>query len=286
MHHDVLMMRASFWIMAAALLGSTSIACSSTTNGAGASGSSLDGGNASAPTCDPLAPISAPITLANVVGAGKSGDGTLYVIDEGRPEYRAFVSQGSVLQRKLVVGSGTTTDSLIASVEDASAPFSLKIESLGGTPSRMGIYRGTLAAKDFDIATEGESLTLVGTDALRAFTVANLPGKVDVEYDAHTDDGHRIFVTRPDVDFSYDQFRVFYGTDQRMQERALRNATRGSSTYLVFDLDGKDATALFPSSLSDAADKPSITVESTVLPLSLIADDGGAPGAGLTFVCL
>ena len=47
-----------------------------------------------------------PIALQEIVGAGRHADGTLYVLDRGRPELRAFVSEGSSLQRKKVAGSG------------------------------------------------------------------------------------------------------------------------------------------------------------------------------------
>lgn len=55
--------------------------------------SSSDGATA----CNPFAVETAPIALVDVLAAGKHADGTIYVIDRGRPEYRVFVSNGTDL---------------------------------------------------------------------------------------------------------------------------------------------------------------------------------------------
>src|SRR5690606_36515149 len=99
--------------------------------------------------CSPLDPTDEPIALANGLGAGRHADGTLYVLDDGRPDYRAFVSQDGVLQRKLVAGTGSYGDDwIVATVRDPAAPFSLKIERSGGVAKRMGVLRGELQEKD------------------------------------------------------------------------------------------------------------------------------------------
>ena len=59
-------------------------------------------------SCDPFSPITKPITLTNVLGAGRDTDGTLYVVDQPQPGgERVFVSSGGTLQRQRIDGSGT-----------------------------------------------------------------------------------------------------------------------------------------------------------------------------------
>jgi hypothetical protein len=232
--------------------------------------------------CSPLDGETQPITIDKVVGAGRHADGTIYLLDEGRPDYRAFVSEGAVLQRKKVAGSGSAPGWVSASVADSNGPFTLKIESSNGVPTRMAVFRGEPKGKTFEIGTEGDVLELVDASTYASFVVRNIPGTVNVEYDGSTSDGRRIVVTRPEVDWSYEDFRVFFGTAERMVERPVRNVTRGSSTRITFDVDGVEHDALFGSSLS-----PSI--EST-----LTANDQRAAlvvketerGVGLTYFCL
>ena len=115
---------------------------------ASAPGSTGSAGALSA--CSPLAASTKPVTLGNILAAGRHADGTVYVLDDGDPTYRAFVSQGNLLQRKEVNGSGSTGgaggESITATVTDT-APFVLQVERANGAATRMGIYRGTLTNK-------------------------------------------------------------------------------------------------------------------------------------------
>ena len=253
----------------------------------GSTGSAGSAGALSA--CSPLAASTKPITLGNILGAGRHADGTVYVLDDGDPTYRAFVSQGNVLQRKEVNGSGSTGgaaggESITATVTDT-APFVLQVERANGAATRMGVYRGALTdKKSFEVGKEGDTLTLVGSDVVASFELRNLPGDIVAEYDATTADGHRIFVTRPRVDERYQDFRVFYGTPDRMEERRLVSVMRGSTTFITFELDGLEQTAVFPSRFSMPSDTARLMSTPTASQaLTVLAPV--SPGADLTFFC-
>lgn len=232
--------------------------------------------------CSPLEGETQAISLDKVVGAGRHADGTIYVLDEGQPDYRAFVSEGAVLQRKKVAGSGSAPGWVSASVTDSNGPFTLKVESSNGVPTRMAVFRGELKDKTFEIGVEGDVLELVDASTYASFEVRNLPGAVIVEYDASTSDGRRIVVTRPEVDGSYEDFRVFFGTSEQMVERSVQNVSRGSSTHITFDVDGVAYDALFGSSLSPSIES-TLTVDGRQTALVVKETERGV---GLTYVCL
>jgi hypothetical protein len=255
-------------------------------------------GRCTAPSpCSPLDPTVVPITLSNVVAVGRHADGTLYVVDQ--PELgkdRVFASQGTVLQREVVGGSGSGTsgsgsDGLggtwaIYSVTNSALPFTLKIEWQAGLASSMGIIRGTFTGRDFVIGEQGDLLEVVGADALSGLSVSNLPGLVRVEYVAQSSNGASLLVTRPEYDWSYTDFRLFYGSAERMVEEVVSNVLRardGGSTWVYFSLDGAQATAYFPSPLGGTTQLPTLTVgtesaELTVLDLTATE--------GMSFFCL
>lgn len=263
------------------------VACSgSTTTGSSPSGSSAAGALSA---CSPLAANVKPITLGNILGAGRHADGTVYVLDDGDPTYRAFISQGNILQRKEVNGSGSTGGvtgdaSITATVTDT-PPFVLQVERVNGATTKMGVYRGALTdKKSFEVGKEGDVLTLVGSDVVASFELRNLPGDIVAEYDATIADGHRVFVTRPNLDWHYEDFRVFYGTADRMEERRLVSASRGSTTFITFELDGLEQTAVFPSKFSMPSDRARLMSTPTASqPITVLTPV--SPGADLTFFC-
>ena len=134
------------WLTLAATL---LLACSSTP-GTGSTAGTLPSDGRDDPSmkgCDPLAGTPAPIALTGFVAAGKHADGTIYAIDQAAGEYRAFESEGRVLQRRVVVGSGASGggDGFVALSVQTPSPFSLKVELAGGVPTRMGIVRGLIS---------------------------------------------------------------------------------------------------------------------------------------------
>ncbi len=275
-----------FWgtlIALAAALGCTDGGSSSSD---GAQGLSSSGSSpAASHPCSPLEAVTEPIALDNVVGAGRHADGTIYVLDRGQPDYRAFVSEGSVLQRKKVAGSGSNGDSeVVATVSDPNAPFALKVESANGVAKRMGVFRGELNDKSFEIGEKGDVLELVDATVYGGLTVENIPGGAVVEFAASTTDGERIIVTQPAVDGTYEDYKVFFGAPPTLLERKLVSASGGGSYYFTFLVDGAEVTAVFRTPRHYLP--PELQTGSTTKPLTMFAADAGPPTAGLEFLCL
>jgi hypothetical protein len=116
--------------------------------------------------------------------------------------------------------------------------------------------------------------------------VHNLAPKEVVEYDATSAAGNRIVLMRPDVDWSYDDFRFFYGTPEHMVEQELTNASRGSSTYLTFVKEGVSYDVVLPSPQLGDTSAPRITGNGTTETFTYRDADAGALGSGLTYLCL
>jgi hypothetical protein len=237
---------------------------------------------ASAPVaCDPLATTTLPITMGTFVAAGKDAAGTVYFIDDaGSGNKRLFISSGQVLQRQPVGGSGEIDGSYLIL---ATAEIQVAVEMGPGGPQQMGVHRGPLAGKTFVIGSEGEVLSLLGASDLRGFTLANLPGAVNVEHFGTLPDGRVLLVTSPAVDHSYDEFRVFFGPSDRLVERKNLQISRGSYTRLSFDDEGQLVQAVFGSPLAPAV-MSEITVDGQTQPLT-VAPPGARP-QGATYFCL
>ena len=99
-----------------------------------------------------------------------------------------------------------------------------------------------------------EILMPIDPSTLTSFKVSNLPAEITLEYVADVQDGSRIVVTRPRDDWSYDDFRVFYGRGDQLIERVVTQVGRGSFTIIEFVVDGANFKATFTSILA-----PSIT---------------------------
>lgn len=266
------------WAATFALAASIGAACKSTDEAATSST------RAAVDTCDPLVVATAPITLGDLVGAGRAADGTVYVLDRtpnDRAAVRAFVSAGTVLRRRKIYGSGETPDFVTVTLDaDRTAPLQVKVDLASGKATRMGVFRGPLdpKTKTFDIGTQGEQLTLLAASDLSGFTLADVPS-AHVIYAATTADAHRFMAFMPDVDYSDDKVRVFYGTDDRMTERKVYSMSEDSSIHLAFDLDGvrTNAQLTFCSSWSGWGPPRLEPAGGTPIPLTPVP---GSPGAG------
>jgi hypothetical protein len=267
------------WLTALTLGGSTAAAAF----GAGCSEDGIDPTAspsveaAAYRTCDPLAVDAAPIALAEIVGAGRAPDGTVYVIDRGPlgigTGLRAFVSDGATLRRRKVLGSGEGPDFVIATIgDDAANPLQARIELTGGKAARMGVFRGPPdpKTKSFELGVQGDELTLLGAGELATFSVVNL-AEIDVMYDATTPDGHRLVIFTPVIDYTDDEVRLFYGTDDDLAERRIHFISRDSSIHVTFDLDGVTTTAHLVSRLSGGMWGP-----------PRLQPEGGGPSTPLT----
>jgi hypothetical protein len=240
--------------------------------------------------CDPLATVARPLAAAPRLGAGRDGAGRVYVVDSGGTEgFRLFVSSGTALQRVSVSGSGDTSSGagrfVIVDAADQGAPVAVGLElDAAGVVVRMGVVHGPRSAKTFTIGQEGdgEVLTLLAPAALEAFTFVNLPGTVAPEYLASLPDGRRLLVTRPEVDWSYADFRLFLGPPARMLERKIANVSRGSFTVIDFTTDQGQGRATFGSPLSPSV-VSAVEIAGQTLPLA-VAPPGTRPG-GEAFLC-
>lgn len=256
----------------------TLVACSSGTT---SSNGTTSNGSSALEACSPLAGEDEPISLSNVLGAGRSVDGTIYVIDRAN-DYRAFVSEGSALERKKIAGSGEGPGWLIASISDGAKDFNLVVATSNGAATRMGLLEGELTSKNIDPNTAGDTLTLVDPSEYASLAVHNLAPNVVVEVDATTDDGHHLVLMRPDVDWTEQDLRFFYGTPDNMVERVITNSSRGSSIHLTVDIDGVSSDVVFPSPM--LTDNAAPTMKSGGVTSSLTYRDGGL-GEGLSYYC-
>jgi Galactose oxidase, central domain/Kelch motif len=244
-------------------------------------------------SCDPFQPATKPITLTTVLGAGQDTDGTLYVVDQPQAgSERVFVSSGGTLQRQRIAGSGTESSgngvmSYTFSISDHVPAFMLKLETNSSSPTAMGVLQGDLSGKTFTIGQQGSVLTLVSTSQVAVLPVANIPAQTFIEYSATIPDGRALLVVRPRDDWTYQDFRVFFGTTDHMAERPVDQVVRyhdGGSTTINFTIDGVTAVASIPVSLTGPTTPPTLTIGATSFPLALGPTD--SPPVGFTYFCL
>ncbi len=273
-----------------ALLLATTVtqwACSSkSTTGTGDAG--LTGVGTLSP-CDPFAPSPKPISLGRVVAAGRSAIGTIYAIDETtNHENRVFVSNDGVLERQRIAGSGTSPAFYVFTIEDHTPPFTVQADMAQNVPTAMGVLEGPLpnGQKTIVIGQDGEKLTLLSPADLASMPVRNLPGAQVLEYNARLDDGRAMVVVRPKDDWTFMDFRVFFGEPPALTERQVTSVSRDNDTWIVFDLDGAQATVLFRWILMPDASAPgqaALTVGGVTLPLTQLP--GTAPPDRTTYSC-
>lgn len=244
------------------------------------------------PRAIPLAIETAPLTLGTVLAAGRSTDGTLYVAsgEASLGIQRVFVSEAGALQRRDVRGSGTQGGS------GGDGDYTASFED-GGAQSRVVIKRranavvGIALVHDADrsffdaLSSQAERLAIVDASEVQRMPVRNIPGMVTVEVVADAPDGSQLVLTRPTVDWSYDDFRIYYGKDGKLIERKIKNASRGSSTYVTFEVDGEDYDALFASAYFAPDSSSSLRGGGRELLLTLQSGTPHLP-EGASFECL
>ena len=221
---------------------------------------------------------------------GRDANGIVYLIDQPpQGSERLFVSDGMTLKRQPVAGSGSgsqpgggTFEIVNSGSGDAALAVEVVTDGMGAVT--MGVVHGALATKTFTIGMQGETLTVLGADALGSYKLENLPGAIYVEYVATLADGRTMVVTRPDVDWSYADFRLFLSTTATspLLERKVISVARGSFTDILFDLDAMQAKAHFSDSLAPGPSTLTVGADSfelTVMP-------PGTRPAGVTFLCL
>jgi hypothetical protein len=238
--------------------------------------------------CEPLAAKSVPLELGLVLGAGKSTDGTLYVVDQSEQEKRVFVSEGDELVFHVASGTGETNSGdgrlLSFSFVDQSPELHVELWLGEDGSKRMGVLERELprGAKEFEIGQVGEDLELVTEDDLRAFTARDDTVESFVEYAASVADDRFLVVIRPE---RYDSsgYRVFFGPLEHLRERTVTILGQvRSSTMVQFDVDGEVAAAAFPLVFSGSAE-PTLTLGGVEVDIELLPE--GELPQGAAYFC-
>lgn len=247
--------------------------------------------------CDPLAAMPLPITLGTVSAAGRAADGTLYVVSSaGTANTHVFVSSGQILQRKRASGSGSSGGATgdvdqTVSFEEGSTPNRLVFKQTNGVVKGIALVHD--GGKSFfdELPASAEQLTIVPASELARFELRNLAGEQVLELSARTAEGNRVVVTRPEDWSSYNDFRVFYGSRDALDERRARDAgsSKSGSRFLTFDVDGADFELSFGRVLlrvgESSPNSGSLKTPAGEPVLSLDDETMGLP-PGLTFRCL
>lgn len=240
-------------------------------------------------SCQPLAAETASIALGTVIGAGQAEDGTIYVIDKEGTELRGFISEGGELYRQRVSGTGEASDAsgdtTLITLDERMPQLTLEVVVGADGTTRMGVAEGILKTKTFTIGEQGVELSLLTEDDVAALPLHNYPGEVVVEYAATVESANLLVVLRPRDLTSYDEFRVFYGKPERLEECPVQNVSRaldGGSTQIDFSVNGDEAVAYFPVEFVDekfTRGAPTLTVDDVGLDIAL-SDAESATEAG------
>lgn len=217
--------------------------------------------------CDPFDAHAQPISLRTILGIGRDTNETIYLADEADGEEdHVFVSADGELVRRRITGSGGGGGTYSFSLEDPL--LTLQIFTPPAGPVRMGVVAGE--TDSFVIGEEGEELEVLDPDAIADMPLRNLSGEIELEYAAETDDGRLMVVTRPRDDWAYEDFRVFFGSVDALDERIVHSVARqedGGTTLIELELDGAAATAYFPVELDGPPEPWTLTVADETIPL-------------------
>lgn len=203
-------------------------------------------------TCDPLGPAPIEITLGEIVAAGADDEGHTYVVDRVGPESRVFVEKnGALVHYPVSAEGGGGTDGvelLTLLVAEVGRSFLLQIET-SAAGIRMAVLHDPGATESFEIGTMGVELTVLAPESVADMPVSNVAAGIELEYVAALEDGRLLVVSRPSEEWSYEDFRAFFGSLEDLTERPVTDVARltdGGSTTIELEIDGATATASFP----------------------------------------
>lgn len=204
--------------------------------------------------CDPFAERTRDIALERVIAAGREASGRIWLADENDRGPRVFAESPQGLQRLKVLGWGQGSDERgeqwMFSVRDDMRDMTLLIEQAPGETPRMGLIEGEVEDDKGQDIDQADPLQVVDDTAWQALNSVDLPGVVHIEYLATVADGRSLLVTRPEHDWSYEDFRLFLGTHATMREHTVTDVLRakdGGSTQIFFvDDDDTPCIADFP----------------------------------------
>lgn len=241
--------------------------------------------------CAPLASQSERVTLGEVLGAGQSAEGIVYVVDRVEQSQRVLIAEGQELVLQQVAGTGESNDetgSLLSfALTGREPPLFVELWQGRDGTRRMGVLEGELprGAKEFAIGEAGEELTLVSEAELSGYSLRAETLTPVVEYAARVAGERFLIVLRPEHLETYEQFRVFYGSLDYLAERRVDDVSRaldGGSTFIDFEVDGETAQASFPiESENDMFQRgaPSLTLGKSELAIDFLPEDAPPPDA-------
>jgi len=204
--------------------------------------------------CDPLTAATTAVALepSNIVDAGTDTDGTVYVLVDQNSALRLFVGSTSRLTEVYVMGSGqgshdpgrfwtvqsTTSDGSLVTVEVQTT----------STGRAMGVVKGPISAKGFDVGTVGDVLTPMTAVEAATIPVATTQ-TFHLEYFG-TSASTNVVVIAPDHFDSYDAFRLFLGPSDNLAEQSVTTVSRGLSIPSNTTIDFIDAYSGNPAVLT------------------------------------
>jgi len=266
---------------------SNTCACAAGSAQAGAGGAQT--GTPETAACDPLSAQTSAVMLtsSDIIAAGRDpSDQSVYVLVGRTSPLRLFVTGGDTLMEVFESGTGQgSTDSgrfwTFAYEDQQAMPITVEVQE-DASGERMGVVKGALLGKGFDVGSTGDVL-----DAIDSASAALMPAAsrqtFHVEFSATDAGGQYIVVIAPDHASNFDGFRVFYGPLAALAEQSgMVSVTRGlsipSTTSIAFMLDGTPAT------LQYGAAGDVLSVGASEAPLTALATSP-AP-AGAMFQCL
>jgi hypothetical protein len=243
--------------------------------------------------CDPLAADTQPAELGHVFAVGEAPDGTLYVVSGvASPSNvdRVFVSEGGALQRRRVSGTGDRGGlsgdmDITASYEDGATASRLVVKQRANVVVGIALVHDQGRSFFDELPSNALQLKILDASKIRSLPLKNLPAEVQIEFVASAADGSQLVLTRPRDDWSYEDFRLYFGRDDKLIERKIVNASRGSNTYLTFLVDGAQYDAVFASGLSPNTESTVRGAPSGEQTLTLVHGTPSLP-EGATFECL
>jgi len=191
------------------------------------------------------------LKASDIIAAGRDpSDQMVYVLIGQSPPLRLFVATSDTLTEVFESGTGQgSTDSglfwTFTYEDEQRMPVTVEVQE-DARGSRMGVVKGALLGKGFDVGSMGDVLDAIAP-ATAALMHAQTTRTFHVEFSGADSSGHAIVVIAPDHDTNFDGFRVFYGPPDALAEQpGTVTVTRGlsipSTTSIAFTLDGSPAT--------------------------------------------
>jgi hypothetical protein len=212
-------------------------------------------------SCDPLTPRKRPVKLGTVWGVGRDDAGTTYLVDSyevaGQFWNRVFVSDGNMLVRREIVpdfemalgGLMDTGDWNRLEFDDGRRTLAIVVTRAFSQDHPEDFVTTDMSIGPPD-ATDGLiPLTLEDPSVISGFTLKNLTEPDRISALGYVDDGSVILVTRPTLEASDNDARVFWGRPDDVRERRLFTADFDFHRVLFDNGAGRVVTAKLTSSV-------------------------------------